>query len=190
MSDEPAKPELPPEEIRLQMDQTRSDLSDKFAELETQFTETIQSTGTAIDSTMSSIRGAVVNVKDSLSLRHQIERHPWMALGGSFAAGMLAEALIAKLTRPAKATNVRLLNPIPEGYQVPPPPSLMNTIQGMVQNAAIQSLPAALNLLMQYWTAPPGTPETPPDDGQNRSTVPMSEQSALHNTSPVKRTAV
>lgn len=193
MNDESADIEPEPEEIRLQMEQTRSDLSEKLAELETQVAETIQSTRTAIDSTVTSIRGAVVNVKESLSLRHQIEQHPLVALGGAVAVGFLAESLIAKATRPAKATNVRLVNPIPEEYQATqttPQPTLMNTLQGLVQNAAIQSLPLVFNFLMQQWTAPRDSPQVPPDDSPDRSTVPMSEQNASYNSSPVSHIAV
>ena len=189
MSDESAKDEMDNEDLRRQIDQTRSDLSEKLTELEAQVAGTIQSTGTAIDDTMSSIRGAVVNVKTSLSLRHQIEQHPWIAVGSAVVTGILAEALIAKATRPTKPTSVRLLNPIPDGYRVPQP-TIVNTLQSMVQNAAIQSVPLVLNLLLQHWTGSSHMPESPPDDRPDGSTVSMSGSSALYSKSPVRRSTV
>jgi len=189
MSEEPTTLDIPPEEIRVQMDQTKADLAEKLAELESHVAETIQTTGTAIDSTMSSIRGAVGDVKESLNLRRQIQQHPWFALGGSLAVGMLAQALIAKVSRPAKATNVRLLNPIPDGYQAPPS-TLSSTLHTVIQQAAIQSLPIVLNLLAQHWTAPRDSSEPPPEPSPDRETVPMTGLDALYNTSPVNRSAV
>lgn len=189
MSDGHTAVELDAEVIRQQMEQTRSDLTEKFAELESQVAETIQSTGTAIDSTMSSIRGAVVNVRESLSLRKQIQQHPWYALGGSLAVGMLAEALMTKSTRPPKATNVRLLNPLPQSLQVPPP-TLTHTLQGVIQNAAVQALPTVFNLLMQYWTAPREMPATPLNEAGDRNASTMAAEHSPSHASPVKHSPV
>ena len=46
MSDESAKDEMDNEDLRRQIDQTRSDLSEKLTELEAQVAGTILSTGT------------------------------------------------------------------------------------------------------------------------------------------------
>lgn len=89
------------EVIRQQMDDTRSQLSDKLESLEHQVSDTVQSTGTAVNATVSAVqdtvetvteavRDAVHSVSNAVDIRRQVDRHPWLVLGGSVALGYLA----------------------------------------------------------------------------------------------------
>lgn len=90
-----------PQVIRQQMSETRTQLADKLGSLEQQVTDTVQSTGSAVNATagavketMQSVTGAVQDAVKSVSnafdLGRQMERHPWLVLGGALALGYLA----------------------------------------------------------------------------------------------------
>ena len=97
-----------PEVIRQQMEETKSQLSEKLESLEHQVSETVQSTGTvvtavaataeAVQETVEAVTGAVQDAVHSVSnafdFPRQVERHPWIAVGGSFALGYLASELL------------------------------------------------------------------------------------------------
>jgi hypothetical protein len=98
------------EMIREQMDETRSNLSDKLESLEHQVSETVQSTGTAVNATVGAVQetietvtgavqDAVHSVGNALDARRQIDRHPWLALGGSVVLGFLAAEFLARSAR-------------------------------------------------------------------------------------------
>ena len=94
-----------PEVIRQQMEDTKSQLTEKLESLEHQVSETVQSTGTdvtataeAVQETVEAVTGAVHDAVHSVSnafdFPRQVERHPWIAVGGSFALGYLASELL------------------------------------------------------------------------------------------------
>jgi len=98
------------EMIREQMDETKSQLSDKLESLEQQVSETVQSTGTAVSATVEAVQetveavtgavqDAVQSVSNAFDFHRQIDRHPWLVLGGSVVLGYLA---VEFLTRSAK----------------------------------------------------------------------------------------
>ena len=116
-----------PETIRQQMDETRSHLSEKLASLEHQVSKTVQSTGNAVNVTVESVRetvetvteavqGAVQSVSNAFDVRRQVEKHPWLILGGAVVVGYLAAEL---LTSPVK-------KPEPLAKTAPPPRPPMN----------------------------------------------------------------
>lgn len=89
------------EGIRQQMDETRSQLTDKLESLEHQVSETVQSTGTAVNATVEAVQetvetvtgavqDAVHSVSNAFDVRHQIDKHPWLVLGGAAVVGYLA----------------------------------------------------------------------------------------------------
>jgi len=95
------------EMIRGQMDETRSQLSDKLESLEHQVSQTVRSTGSAVNATVEAVQetvetvtgavqDAVHSVSNALDVRRQIDRHPWLALGGSVALGFLAAEFLAR----------------------------------------------------------------------------------------------
>lgn len=82
-----------PEVIRQQMEQTRSQLTDKLDCLEHQVSETVQSTSAVVEAiqvTVENMTGAVRSVRRVLSLRSQMNRHPLLVLGGAAVIGYLA----------------------------------------------------------------------------------------------------
>lgn len=106
-----------PEVIRQQMEETKTQLSEKLVSLESQVTETVQSTGTAVNATVEAVhetvdavtgavQDAVQSVSNAFDLRRQIERHPWLVLGGAAVLGYLAVDLLtgrAKMSKSSKA---------------------------------------------------------------------------------------
>jgi hypothetical protein len=82
-----------PEVIRQQMEETKSQLSEKLESLENQVSEGVQS------------------VSDAFDIPLQVERHPWIAVGGSFVLGYLASELLNGPTKESKnerATETRM----------------------------------------------------------------------------------
>jgi ElaB/YqjD/DUF883 family membrane-anchored ribosome-binding protein len=101
-----------PQVIRSQMDQTRSDLTEKLESLEHRVSEGMQTTGAAVSDTMTSVRDAAQSVREALDFRLQVHRHPWIAIGGSVALGYLAARLLeGPAQRPATSVAPRELPP-------------------------------------------------------------------------------
>lgn len=114
--------EQEPEEIRLQIDETRSAITEKLEALEGTFVDTVQSAKDTVQETIdsatqkveetistvketvqetvSSVRDSVnetvSNVKETFDLRLQVRRRPWPMLGGSLVAGLVAGALFSR----------------------------------------------------------------------------------------------
>lgn len=94
-----------PEVMRQHIEETKSQLWEKLDTLESQVSEAVQSTSTAVSETVASVQETVSNVTESvqdsvhtvsnaIDLPRQIERHPWIAFGGSFVLGYLASELL------------------------------------------------------------------------------------------------
>jgi hypothetical protein len=107
--------------IRKQMDETKLQLSDKLASLEHQVSETVQSTGTAVNATVEAVQETVETVTEAardtvqyvsraFDFPRHVERHPWLALGGSVALGYWAAEFLARSKKPAR---------VPEAGPVP-----------------------------------------------------------------------
>lgn len=99
-----------PEVIRQQMEETKSQLSDKLVSLEHQVSETVQSTGSAVNATVGAVQetvetvtGAVQDAMKSVSnvfdIGHQINKHPWLVLGGAVVVGYLAVDVLEESTK-------------------------------------------------------------------------------------------
>ncbi len=141
-----------PEVIRSQMDQTRSDLTEKLESLETRVAEGMQTTGAVVSDTMTSVRGAVQSVSESLDFRLQVQRHPWLAVGGSLAVGFLAGRLTAPQSgRPSLPAHA------PAGQPGTNPSrtdrnqagsGLLNAVMGVVRDLGAQSLPLVLEYIL------------------------------------------
>jgi len=105
-----------------QMEGTRASLAQKLETLENQVVGTIQDatstvsetvqqvkdavTGTVetvketvegtVDSVKDTVQGTVDSVKETFDLRRQVENHPWLMFGGSFAVGFVAARLMQR----------------------------------------------------------------------------------------------
>lgn len=83
--------------IRQQMDETKSQLSDKLQLLKLQIAETAQSTGTAVNATVEAVKetvetvqSAAKSVRNTFNVRRRISMHPWLVLGACAGLGYLA----------------------------------------------------------------------------------------------------
>jgi hypothetical protein len=85
-----------PEMIRQEMEETKSRLSDKLESLEHQVSETVQSTGSAVNATVGAVQGVVQSLSHVFDVRRHIDKHPWLALGGSALLGYLAAEYLAE----------------------------------------------------------------------------------------------
>ena len=90
-----------PDVIRQQMEETKSQLSDKLVSLESQVAETVQSTGTAVNATVGAVQetvetvtgavqDAVQSVSNAFDLPRQFQRNPWLVIGGAAVLGYFA----------------------------------------------------------------------------------------------------
>jgi len=101
------------EQLQNQMEQTKASLTEKLETLEGQVSETVQSTTAAVSDTVEAVKDTVASVKESVEgtvqsvaetfdLRLQVERHPWLMLGGAVALGCVAGAWSRSLDRPVR----------------------------------------------------------------------------------------
>lgn len=131
--------ECPPEVIRKQMEETRSQISEKLEILETQLADTVQSTTTAVNETVGAVKDTVESVTGTvqdtvqsvgevLDLRLQVQRHPWLVFGGSVAVGYVAAGyLFARRKEPAPVWSAPVDStpgavPSVASFAPPPPP--------------------------------------------------------------------
>jgi ElaB/YqjD/DUF883 family membrane-anchored ribosome-binding protein len=88
------------EMIRHQMEETRSALTEKLETLEHTVTDTVaaatdtvanmrDSVQDTVQSVKDSVQDTVQSVKESFDISAQVDRHPWLSLGGSVLAGYL-----------------------------------------------------------------------------------------------------
>ena len=113
-----------PEDIRQQMEETKSQLSEKLESLESHVTETVQSTGTAVNATVEAVQetvetmtgavqDAVQSVSNAFDLQRQIDRNPWLVLGGSVVVGYLAVELLMGSSKKSKQPQAMAPPPCP-----------------------------------------------------------------------------
>jgi ElaB/YqjD/DUF883 family membrane-anchored ribosome-binding protein len=104
--------EQDPAAIRLQIDETRSSLTEKLEAIEEQVVDTVQNARDSMQETIDTVKDTVQEtvstvketvketvhaVKETFDLRLQVERHPWPMLGGSFLAGLVAGAVFGEV---------------------------------------------------------------------------------------------
>jgi ElaB/YqjD/DUF883 family membrane-anchored ribosome-binding protein len=109
MDQEPDLSRRRPEEIRRQIDATRSDLTTKLEALEQQVkggfsnakdavTDTVEAVKHSVDDTVQTVKETVHetvdSLKRSLDITQYVERYPWAMLGGSVLAGYVLGRLV------------------------------------------------------------------------------------------------
>jgi ElaB/YqjD/DUF883 family membrane-anchored ribosome-binding protein len=98
-----------PEVTREQMDETRASLSEKLETLEHQVVDSVQDTSNAVQETVANVKDAVhetvAGVKDLFDLPLQVQRHPWLIVGGSIALGYLGGYLLFRRAADRPAVN-------------------------------------------------------------------------------------
>jgi ElaB/YqjD/DUF883 family membrane-anchored ribosome-binding protein len=89
-----------PEVIRKQMEETRTSLTEKLEALESQVTETVKTVTDAVseatenvketvETVTEGVKETVETVAETFSLRTQMQRRPWVVMGGSVAVGCM-----------------------------------------------------------------------------------------------------
>jgi hypothetical protein len=171
------------EEIRDQMEVTKSQLTNKLEPLELQVAGTVQSASTAVTATVEAVQDAVTSVRNTLDLQRITGSHPWLVVGGAAAIGYLATKAFASiepadnsppLTHPASAavvdpehrngTSNTHTNAITNSARTAPETSVTNSAWDQMRMAAVGALigiasdmaSRAAPLLMDYLSSSPG----------------------------------
>jgi ElaB/YqjD/DUF883 family membrane-anchored ribosome-binding protein len=138
-----------PDVIRHQIDETRESLAEKLENLEGQVkgvvgtvTDTIETVRSTVEETVDNVKSGVEttvdSVKETFDLNRQVERHPWAALGCSFAAGVAAGYLVNRARQDQRTAGIPGMDHIVPGYRPehpanayrpqPPRPGLLSTV--------------------------------------------------------------
>jgi len=103
------------EVIKRQMEETRSSLAEKLETLENKVVDTVSGATDAVTGTVESVKDAVEgtvgsvkntvtetveSIRDTFNLRLQMERHPWLILGGCVGVGFLLGRMIPRARGP------------------------------------------------------------------------------------------
>lgn len=81
------------DEMRQEIDRTRSDMADKVEALEDQVMGTVQSAQETVADSIQMARDAVATVKRNFDVKYQVEQHPWAVVGGCFVVGLALGSL-------------------------------------------------------------------------------------------------
>lgn len=94
--------------IRQQMEDTRTSLTEKLETLEQKVLDTVQGTTSAINETVCNVKESVSegveSVKDFMDVSAQVDRHPWLMVGGSVLCGFLIGSMLPSAKAPAQYT--------------------------------------------------------------------------------------
>ena len=168
-----------PEVMRQHIEETKSQLWEKLDTLESQVSDAVQSTSNAVSETVASVQETVSNVTESVNesvqsvsnafdFSLQVGRHPWIAVGGSFVLGYLANELLhAPTTETVTGTGAEVPAPSAvqaqngNGHAVEPSPKssskslvwaemkgmLAGALMGTVSTIVSRGVPTALDYL-------------------------------------------
>ena len=100
--------------MRQDIDSTRSSLVDKLEALEEKVMGTVQNAQDTVDDSIQMARDTVATVKRTFDIKHQVEQHPWVMVGGCFVAGLALASLFRSVRRPSRQTPER-----PAGNETP-----------------------------------------------------------------------
>jgi len=112
-----------PEVIRQEIDETRSALTEKLEALEQQVTGTVERAKDSVEETIANVRESVeetvtsvketmqdtvASVKETFDLPLQVERRPWLMLGGAAVAGYAMGAMLGRRRTSSDGTVERM----------------------------------------------------------------------------------
>jgi ElaB/YqjD/DUF883 family membrane-anchored ribosome-binding protein len=84
------------DEMREEIDCTRSDLADKLEALEDRVMGSVQSAQETVEDSIQIARDTVATVKRTFDIKHHVEQYPWAMMGGSFVAGLALSTLFQR----------------------------------------------------------------------------------------------
>jgi ElaB/YqjD/DUF883 family membrane-anchored ribosome-binding protein len=101
-----------PDLIRLQIEETRSSLTDKLETLEAEVKETVQSARETVQETITGVKETVQSAKETVKrtfdLPYQVDRHPWALMGLSLVSGVIAGTLLGGRVSPGRRIARRM----------------------------------------------------------------------------------
>jgi ElaB/YqjD/DUF883 family membrane-anchored ribosome-binding protein len=161
--------------IRQQMLETRTSLSEKLEALQEQVLSTVEGTTRTVNETVQTVQEAVQDtvstvsdsvqdtvetVKETFDLNRQVQRHPWLMVGGAVAVGYLGTRFLAAGLRQGAAPSVQGNgHAVANGATYPPPPppkpTLLDNLAGpllkQAQDLALGALVGvASDLLLEH----------------------------------------
>ena len=74
-------------DIRHDMERTRASLTDNLEMIGEKVQGTVDSATATVGEALDSVSETVDQVKETFDIRHQVEQHPWVAVGGAVFAG-------------------------------------------------------------------------------------------------------
>jgi ElaB/YqjD/DUF883 family membrane-anchored ribosome-binding protein len=90
------------DEMRQEIDCTRSAMADKLEALENRVMGTVQNAQETVEDSIQMARDTVATVKRNFDIKYQVERHPWAMVGGCFLAGLALGGLFLRGRRSSR----------------------------------------------------------------------------------------
>lgn len=87
------------DEMRQEIDNTRSDLADKLEALEGRVMGTVHSAQETVEDSLQMAKDTVATVQRNFDIKYQVRQHPWVMVGGSFFVGLALGSLFLKVRR-------------------------------------------------------------------------------------------
>jgi ElaB/YqjD/DUF883 family membrane-anchored ribosome-binding protein len=87
------------DEMRQEIDCTRSAMSDKLEALEDKVMDRVQSAQETVKDSIQLAKDTVARVKRTLDIKHHVQQHPWAIVGGCFLAGLALATLFPRVHR-------------------------------------------------------------------------------------------
>jgi len=100
------------DEMREEIDCTRSDLADKLEALEDRVMGTVQRAQETVEDSIQIAKDTVATVKRNFDIKYQVEQHPWVMVGGCFLAGLALGAFLQRVRRRSRQTPLTLPSPL------------------------------------------------------------------------------
>ena len=102
------------DEMRQEIDCTRSAMADKLEALEDRVMGTVHSAQETVVDSIQMAKDTVATVKRSFDVKHQVEQHPWAMVGGCFLVGLALGGLFPRARRRSQQAPNR-----PAGNETP-----------------------------------------------------------------------
>lgn len=147
--------------IRKKMEHTRESLTDKLETLEDKILGSVQQATSAVNQTVANVKETVnegmTSVKDAVDIPAHVDRHPWLALGGSVLCGFMLGSMFSgsREPRPRRPTTFR--PPGSNGTQATPesasagsaPGGLLGVLDPEIQHLKGLAVGAALGMVRE-----------------------------------------
>jgi ElaB/YqjD/DUF883 family membrane-anchored ribosome-binding protein len=128
------------DDMRQEIDCTRSALADKVEALEDRVKDNVQT----VEDSIQMATDAVATVRRTFDIKHQVEQHPWTMVGGCFLAGVAASNLFPRVLRrlrkapdPSANGNSAAASlqvpPLPRGDEGGALPAVMRSRSGLLE---------------------------------------------------------